>query len=296
VQGLDYAYTLQGWLKGINSTGGSDSVDMGEDARATSLNRYTAKDAIGLTLNYFGNDYAAINGTPFPGYSGSLPSGAYRPLYNGNISSSSVYQRKFDYYNSPGLIFYNYKYDQLNRLTGQDAYNGFNVDSNRWDTVALMGDRLKERITYDANGNIQKYLRNSIDPNQLRMDSLNYRYYAGTNQLRRITDSVHPNDYNDPEGRIVDLDGQSDSNYVYDSIGNLVKDRKEKIDSIKWNVYGKIQEIVKNDVGAITTIKYTYDALGNRISQTVILPAGGDKVYTWYVRDAQSLPRFAGGI
>ena len=61
---------------------------MGEDAHASCLNRYTAKDAIGLTLNYFGNDYAAINGMPFPGYSGSLPSGAYRPLYNGNISSS----------------------------------------------------------------------------------------------------------------------------------------------------------------------------------------------------------------
>jgi YD repeat-containing protein len=96
-----------------------------------------------------------------------------------------------------------------------------------------------------------------------------------------------PNGYNDPEGRIVDLDGQPDSNYVYDSIGNLIQDRKENIASIKWNVYGKIQEITKNDAGAITTIKYTYDALGNRISQTVIPPAGGDRVVTWYVRDAQ---------
>jgi RHS repeat-associated protein len=98
---------------------------------------------------------------------------------------------------------------------------------------------------------------------------------------------VQPNEYNDPEGRIVDVDGQPDSNYVYDAIGNLVQDKKENIDSIKWNVYGKIQEIVKNDAGAITTIKYTYDALGNRISQTVIPPAGGDRVVTWYVRDAQ---------
>jgi YD repeat-containing protein len=240
-------------------------------------------------LNYFGNDYAAINGLPFPSYSGSLPSGAYRPLYNGNISSSSVYQRKFDYDGSPGgpLIFYNYKYDQLNRLTGQDAYNGFKVDSNHWNNIALMGERLKERITYDGNGNIQKYLRNSIDPGQLRMDSLNYRYYAGTNQLRRITDSIGANGYNDPEGRIVDLDGQPDSNYIYDAIGNLIKDSAEKITNIKWNVYAKIQEITKNDAGAITTIKYTYDALGNRISQTVIPPAGGDRIVTWYVRDAQ---------
>lgn len=69
VQGLDYAYTLQGWLKGINGTGGTDSFDMGGDGRYSSINRYTAKDAIGLTLNYFGNDYTALNGHPFPGYS-----------------------------------------------------------------------------------------------------------------------------------------------------------------------------------------------------------------------------------
>ena len=68
MQGLDYPYTLQnlprhsgGWLKGINSTGGSDSLDMGEDAHATSLNRDTAKDAIGLMLNYFDNDYSSTS-------------------------------------------------------------------------------------------------------------------------------------------------------------------------------------------------------------------------------------------
>src|SRR5688500_11824558 len=118
------------------------------------------------------------------------------------------------------------------------------------------------------------------------MDSLHYWYYANTNQLRRITDSILPNGYNDPEGRIVDLDGQPDSNYVYDAIGNLIEDKKENITSIKWNVYGKIQEIVKNNAGAMDTIKYTYDALGNRISQ-IVIPSSGNKVYTWYVRDAQ---------
>lgn len=74
------------------------------------------------------------------------------------------------------------------------------------------------------------------------MDSLNYQYYAGTNQLRRITDSVPTNGYNDTEGRIVDIDNQSENNYAYDAIGNLIKDSAEKISSIKWNVYGKIQE------------------------------------------------------
>jgi RHS repeat-associated protein len=288
VQGLDYAYTLQGWLKGINSTGGTDSFDMGGDGRYSSINRYTAKDAIGLTLNYFGNDYTALNGMPFPGYSSHL-NDAYRPLYNGNISSSSVYQRKFDYYNSPGgpLIFYNYKYDQLNRLTQQDAHTVvFNTGSGYIDSLPIMGQNLKERIAYDANGNIQKYLRNSITGTPGHMDSLNYFYYAGTNQLKRITDSVPANGFVDGDGNIVDIDGQPDSNYRYDAIGNLIKDSAEKITDIKWNIYGKIQEITKDNGGDITTIKYTYDALGNRISQ-VVIPPSDDPKYTWYVRDAQ---------
>lgn len=284
VQGLDYAYTLQGWLKGINSTGGTDSFDMGGDGRNSSLNRYTARDAIGLTLNYFGNDYTAINGNPFPGYSGFL-SGNFRPLYNGNISSSSVYQKKFEDEAGGPLIFYNYKYDQLNRLTAQDTYNGFLREQNKWDNMSSMGEAAKERVAYDANGNIQKYLRKSMQGGI--MDSLKYHYYASTNQLRRITDSVPANAYVHNDGFIVDIDNQPDSNYIYDSIGNLIRDKQENIDSIKWNVYGKIAEIARRatDTVPASNIKYTYDAMGNRIGQVVT--SNGTKYYTWYVRDAQ---------
>ena len=288
VQGLDYAYTLQGWLKGINSTGGTDGFDMGGDGHTGSLAQYTARDAFGLTLNYFGNDYAAVNGQPFPGYSAFLPAGAYRPLYNGNISSSSVYQKKFDYANSPGgpLVFYNYKYDQLNRLTAQDTYNGFLADQNKWDNMSSMGETAKERVAYDANGNIQKYLRKSIQGGV--MDSLNYYYYANTNRLKFITDNVPASGYDGgPDHLITDIDGQADNNYTYDAIGNLIADNAEKITSIKWNVYGKIQEIIRTAAAnaPATDIKYSYDATGNRISQVVT--SGGTKHYTWYVRDAQ---------
>jgi hypothetical protein len=108
VQGMDYAYTLQGWLKGINSTGGTMANDMGADGKVGGANQYTATDAMGLTLNYFAGEYGGIGGEdPFPGYSGKLPMGQYRPLYNGNISSLSIHQKKFE--GSNPLIFYNYK-------------------------------------------------------------------------------------------------------------------------------------------------------------------------------------------
>lgn len=108
------------------------------------------------------------------------------------------------------------------------------------------------------------------------MDSLDYKYYACANQLWQVRDAVNKNNYPG------DIDDQSDiSNYTYDAIGNLIQDKHERIDSIKWDVYGKIQSIHKS---GDTSIHYSYDAGGNRISKTVFTP--GDSTTTWYVRDA----------
>jgi RHS repeat-associated core domain len=285
VQAIDYAYTLQGWLKGINSTGGTAGHDMGEDGLSGSEHQYTARDAMGLTLNYFAGDYSSIGRrNPFPGYSGHMPSGAYRPLFNGNISSASVYQKKFEGANP--LIFYNYKYDQLNRLTGQDAFNGFDTANNNWDALALMTGKLTERISYDGNGNIQTYERRSLAGG--RMDELAYSYYPGTNRLNRVYDQVDASEFTDPV--IKDIDAQDTDNYIYDAIGNLIVDRSEKI-HIRWNVYGKITQIDSIISFTPTTFQttprifYEYDALGNRIGQAS--KKGGVWYYTWYVRDAQ---------
>jgi YD repeat-containing protein len=56
-----------------------------------------------------------------------------------------------------------------------------------------------------------------------------------------------------------------------------VKDHAAGIDRVSWTVYGKIASVVKSDG---TTIAYTYDVSGNRISKTV------NGIVTWYVRDA----------
>ncbi|HEY1201920.1 MAG TPA: hypothetical protein VGE79_13100, partial [Niastella sp.] len=292
VQGIDYAYTLQGWLKGVNSTGGTITHDIGGDGKNNHLHQYTARDAFGYTLNYFAGEYKPV-GTgvdPFPGYSGRLTDlNNYRPLYNGNISSMTVYNQRFE--DEPGgpLHFYNYRYDQLNRLTGQDVYKGFDTAANSWNGMTSNNDYLKERIAYDANGNILKYLRNAMSGSGVDMDSLTYKYYKGTNQLRQIRDAVGDNTYQSKEDNLIaDIDNQTDtSNYEYDEIGNLVKDKAEGISNIKWSVYGKILEITRTatDKVPVTIIQFAYDALGNRIGKTT--DAGGEKQYTWYVRDAQ---------
>ncbi len=279
VQGIDYAYTLQGWLKGINGTSLNADYDMGNDGKVTAQNQYVARDVWGLTLNYFSGDHTPITNTnPFPGTSAFLGS-SYKPLFNGNISSMAVNIGKF---NEP--ILYAYSHDQLNRMTGMDAFKGLNESTNSWNGM-FPTQEYKERVAYDGNGNITKYLRNGFGSN-LNMDSLTYNYNLTggklvNNQLSYIRDNVGNAIYND------DLDNQPINNYDYDSIGNLVRDNQENITLIKWSVYGKILEIQRNPTtgNPVTNIQYTYDADGSRISKRVE-KGSTDITYTWYVRDA----------
>jgi RHS repeat-associated protein len=294
VQGVDYAYTLQGWLKGVNSTGATATHDIGGDGKTGTLNQYVGRDALGFNLNYFLGDYKPVNPgavSTFPAYKwsgGGLPDTAYRPLYNGNISSMATHIRMFDAMGHVPIL-YNFKYDQLNRIVKQDAYFNFNVGTNTYGTNWAWDQTFHEEMAYDANGNFQSAVRHAIGANS-RMDELNYHYYAGTNQLRRVTDNIDSTKYGSNAWETIqDLDTQPhDTNYVYDAIGNLVQDKKEGITNIKWNVYGKIMEITRNVTTRNNVVKlvYNYDAQGNRIGKVEYLNAG-TRNYTWYVRDAQ---------
>jgi len=97
-----------------------------------------------------------------------------------------------------------------------------------------------------------------------------------TNKLDHINDSVSSSNYT------TDIDDQSSGNYKYDSIGELISDDASNISHISWTVYGKIASIAKS---GDTTIFFTYDAGGNRISKSVV--HAGDTLTTWYVRDVQ---------
>ncbi|MHA4845778.1 RHS repeat-associated core domain-containing protein [Flavitalea antarctica] len=292
VQGIDYAYTLQGWLKGVNSTNLSADHDMGNDGAVNLSNQYTAKDAVGFSLNYFAGDYHAITGQiKFPGTNGLFPGTTIPAMYNGNISSMA---ESIDKMSTTGLfggktMLYNYMYDQLNRITGMDAYNNFNVASNNWNGMVKL-DQYQERVAYDANGNIQKYLRHGhLTGGNLVMDSLSYKYDLANkrhNRLLQVVDNVSPTRY----GTYRDLDPQSSTtNYQYDAIGNIVADASEGITSIVWSVYGKILEINRtaSTNNPTTKIVYTYDAQGNRISSVTTKSNTTNRDYVWYVRDAQ---------
>ncbi|HEY8916285.1 MAG TPA: RHS repeat-associated core domain-containing protein [Chitinophaga sp.] len=266
LQGVDYAYTLQGWQKGINSTTLNVDQDMGKDSKPGTVFAPYGKDVISYTLGYYAADYHAIGKDSATGFRTTFdyPSmlGTGNSLYNGNISNASVALSKL---NNSNAVGYTYGYDQLNRLVEMRQHN---INSS-WTPT----EDYKESIGYDANGNILQYQRNGTTQNgkQLSMDNLTYAYQEGTNRLRHIKDQVDAAYYGE------DIDSQDDDNYGYDNNGNLIKDKAADITKIDWTVYGKIKGITQSGL----SLQYGYDANGNRIWKDV----NGQK--TFYIRDEQ---------
>ena len=268
VQGINYAYTLQGWMKEVNPPiySGTGYVLQPDGSSGSEV----ASNAYNLLLNYYDQDYAAVSPITSAdnGVNTTLGTG-YRPLYNGNISSIGA--------NIGALghpLLYNYQYDQLNRLVHMDAWNN---TGSTWSSSSILPD-FQENVAYDPNGNILQYKRNGNNTfagSSINMDSLSYAYTYGTNKLDHISDNVASGNYPN------DIDNQSLGNYTYDALGELTADAASSITGITWTVYGKINTITKSG----STIAFTYDPAGNRISKTVT--ASGNTITTWYVRDAQ---------
>lgn len=292
VQGMDYAYTLLGWIKGVNSNSLTASNDMGKDAygSAGNPNAYIPEDEYGYELTYYDtvghHDYTSISTNPaFAAQSGSgLEAGAAN-LWNGNIKNMVTSIAHFEDYTSgsKAVVAKAFQYDQLNRIMQAEAYKNYNYSSNSWESGGTKNE-WKENFTYDENGNIKTLIRHG-DTTSIPMDSLNYHYTSGTNQLEYVDDIS--SSYSD------DIDDQASGNYNYDKIGNLVSDISEEIDTIKWNVYGKITDVIRSTTSSKSDLHFDYDAMGQRICK-IVKPRNGSGVlnqaewtYTYYVRDAQ---------
>ncbi|OEK09132.1 hypothetical protein A8C32_10380 [Flavivirga aquatica] len=287
VQGLDYAYTLQGWLKGVNADQLVTENDLGKDGTTGSN---VAKDAMGFALSYYDNDYTPIGDT---GSINAFLSDSNGPqnienLYNGNIK-----QMTSDMLDLNGVAIgaqrNHYQYDQLNRIKEMQGYN------------AAGNKNYSSTYAYDKNGNLEHLTREGIDESgkALAMDNFNYKYHIEKNQenkdvkinnrllaVQEVNNSLDANFSSDIDfGQILGtknaVSGEyENANYQYDAIGQLISDAQEGITNIKWRVDGKVASITKANN---TEIHFKYDGLGNRIAKTV-LPKNKTTVYT---RDAQ---------
>lgn len=281
IQGVDFAYTLQGWIKGTNSNTLAPGRDIGKDGE-TGLHRHFAKDVAGYSVGYFQGDYAAINVAPGDAFvAGTVNSELNaQNLYDGNISHTVAAIGKFMGNDGPPRGV-SYTYDQLNRLKAAVQHIDPNLTvTNAWASGTATED-YKEEYAYDANGNIASLTRNAYGENKA-MDQFTYTYEnkvngyeRNTNKLRHVTDAVGTNTWDD-------IENQESDNYSYDEIGNLIKDNTEGILSISWTVSGKIKQINKQNG---TVVTFDYDAAGNRVSKNV--RSETDDRTTYYVGDGR---------
>jgi len=292
LQQLDYTYTIQGWLKGINHPSLDSTRDPGRNGLGNS--RY-APDAFGMILGYYEGDFqrrynsqqspfnSCATGSVYTRQVNDLEGG---DLYNGNISSwtsniipalSPPQPLKYEQ-----LVGYTFRYDRLNRLLRSD-FRAWNAGSGQWPTA---GAEYRTTTTYDPAGNIRTMNRRGYVEmgHPAQMDDLAYQYQSGTNRLEHVDDAIPGSNYDE------DIDDQSSGNYEYDAIGNMIKDEQEGV-RIRWNAQGKIDQMWKQLPQVVPPVNqrtfYSYNAAGNRVRKEFIdYTHVGNSQVTYYVRDA----------
>lgn len=246
LQGIDYVYTADGALKGINDA--DPANDPGKDGAEGSDVR---TDVFGMTLDYYSGDY----------------------LSNGHVTSTSSYPSgtndqltgliKGNRWHSPigGNVQegYAYRYDERNQL--QDARWIKAIPNTTNPYLESIGD-------YDANGNIKNLQRKGDLGNALA--NFSYDYTDHTNKLKAIRNS----------------DNSLFRNYTYNKLGQTTEqtDATDKQLKMTYDVSGKVTT-VRNENDALVT-NFTYDDRGFRLSKTSYNESGNADVKTWYVRDA----------
>ena len=303
IQGVDYYYTLQGWIKGVNSPEGTFGEDGTED------NPTFNTDEFAYTLHYFEGDYTARGNSASPNnnifgnafntdedyslftgfFDQTEPSGnsangfpladSYdrKSLYNGNVAAMTTsiahFGRQEDG-NGRATQSMNYRYDQLHRIAAASSKQ-WNPNTGVWESQTL-GKAYQISYQYDRNGNIEKLHRKN-QAGQV-IDNLQYSYDpVKQNQLYRVTDQAANVDNADFSANGLNYGNHL---YEYDEIGNLIKNGSDGIKTIIWNIQGKVEKVVRTNA----TITYRYDASGNRIIKQVATTTTNH--INLYLRDA----------
>ena len=287
VQACDYVYTINGWLKAVNSSVNDvdditgDQNDAGRDGQTAHINQNIGKDAFGFSLHYFEGDYSAVNTTVAENLLVNITSDIFgnttHDLYNGNIHQMVTSLNDIDE-NGLGVLANKYRYDQLQRIKSSDVYQGTDIRDKNEITIGGVSTSGEWSTTYtfDGNGNLLTLNRADADGDAIDQFSYHYNYTPGTdptdittNQLKSISDAIGLTISE------VDVDNQVSDNYSYDEIGQLIQDKSNDIDEILWTVTGKVKRInYDNDLNtALNTstqhVIFEYDAMGNRISKEV---------------------------
>ncbi len=214
------------------------------------------------------------------------------PQYNGNISGQQ-WRSKAD-----GVArAYGYGYDKTNRLTRGDyvAQTAAGTWSNERQNYGM-------GMNYDANGNIQRLVRNGLVasathtlPNQFgRVDQLAYTYQG--NRLLAVDDTItgnalaHTTAYNGAQTSLAGdflektsyrQTGQVE--YGYDANGSMIRDSNKGLTQVHYN-HLNLPDLVK--FTDQDYIEFRYSATGQKVAKRVF-QTGKPVVQTDYLNGYQ---------
>ncbi|MBV6644303.1 MAG: hypothetical protein KI790_02580 [Cyclobacteriaceae bacterium] len=145
--------------------------------------------------------------------------------YSGGYHNGSIARCTFTYKSGswgsaprPANHYYRFQYDKTGKLRVADHSANNNYD---------VGVGTGNEIAYDANGNLMKVKKGST--------TKNYVYYTGNNRVRAI-------------------DGQQESDYFYDSNGNITKSEPKSLTDLDYDKYfNKTTRIQRSSGGTFYT-------------------------------------------
>lgn len=222
---VDYTYNVRGWTQGISSPHFSQTL-------------YYEQPGTGAT-----------------------------PCYNGNVSAMDWTVLDAMAAATPTSHRYTFDYDGLNRLTA--AHYGTNGTQSVNGSIRFDGaHNYSTSYGYDLNGNITSLTRKGVNScitvgdtaiwSFGDIDNLSLTYNG--NQLKKVTDQCADLTY---AGAMDFKDGANKTvEYLWDTNGNMTRDRNKKIWTIKYNVLNLPEQIEYMD-GHI--VQYTYAADGRKL-------------------------------
>ncbi|HVD97742.1 MAG TPA: RHS repeat-associated core domain-containing protein [Cytophagaceae bacterium] len=244
LQGMDYVYTADGLLKGINHPY-LDTGDPGNDGYAGAHSHF-GKDVFGMTLEYYDNDY--VRDTKYQ-TTANLTASGHKGYFNGTVRSLTWNQSAIS---SGGLAQYAYTYDSKYQLTGADF--GAHDNSNNLFAISSNAQYKEYGIQYDLNGNLVTLRRNDNTGAISMNDYINYLYGNNNNTLSRTMVTV-----NLPPTRL----------YAYDGIGRLTSCSTEVgVHYLYYDYTGKVTGVYKDAAKTQPLATFLYDERGYRIRKT----------------------------
>jgi hypothetical protein len=290
LQGVDYIYNINGWLKAINNSvmnrTPSDDFDPGKDGLYSTTQGDEKKyicDGFGMVLGYNENDFVhtSNNGrfnssltNRLQNHTTTTPPDRVESMYNGMVSNIE----SFDLHPLGGQFptGYKYKYDLIYRLKNSGFYDAPALVWHKANNYAFSSS-----YNYDKNGNFQNLYRNENNS----MDELSYNYIGNSNKLLSVLDGVS-NYFTNPSN----IESRS---FEYDESGYLTRDEQEGILKIDWTSDGKVNMVIysyeSDNITPKEFIRLWYNANGMRVKKLhrfIDAEVKYNEVFTYYALDA----------